>query len=98
MSEVFFYGGIVLAIVFFILTVFFFFRFKIPRVIRYFLRRENKKISSQKGGGSHVSSPIKRRRPVMEQSNSTEVLDIAQNYATALLDADRTELLPELDK
>ena len=99
MSEVFFYGGIVLSAVFLALAIFLFFRNKIPSAISYFLRHENPKVVSYKKGGSprHDSSNLPRRA-VKDPGRDTEVLDIAMNYATALLDADRTELLPELDE
>lgn len=34
----------------------------------------------------------------VHRADDTEILDIAQNFATALLDADKTEILPRLDK
>ena len=99
MSEVFFYGGIVLSVAFFALTIFFFFRNKIPSAVSYFLRHENRKVVSyRKDGLPRPASPKKPRKAVKDPGRDTEVLDIAMNYATALLDADRTELLPELDE
>jgi len=93
MYEMIFYIGIVLAFSFFVLAVFLFFKYKIPIVIQYFLRMSTKKLP--KIAGKSDKAIDKREKVVNEQ---TELLDVAQNYATALLDADNTEILPYIDE
>lgn len=108
MNNVLMYGGLALAVVFFLITVFLFFYQKIPSVIKYFYNIRNKKVfknshgykvPKQKPSKKKVES-TKAAQPVKQeiQDERTQLLDIAQNYATALLDADSTELLPELDE
>lgn len=104
MNEIFFYAGLVLAGSFFILSVVLFFSQRIPAVIRYFFRMSKKKIkysavnenrviykSSGKTGQEDVTQ-------LLVEPEKTELLEVAQNYATALLDADSTTLLPEIDE
>ena len=93
MYEMIFYIGIVLAISFFMLAVFLYFKNNIPIVIQYFLRMSNKKLpKSTVKADKYID---KKEKVVNEQ---TELLDVAQNYATALLDADNTEILPYIDE
>jgi len=51
------------------------------------------KQKEMKNNGENKKPQINKMK-LTEQK--TEILDVAQNYATALLDADNTELLPEL--
>lgn len=105
MNNILFYGGFALAIVFFLITVFLFFYQKIPSVIRYFHNIRNKKVfKNSRGYKVPKQKSLKNKaesikaQPVKQeiQDERTQLLDVAQNYATALLDADCTELLPEL--
>ena len=93
MYEMIFYIGIVLAISFLVFTTFLFFKYKIPIVIQYFLRMSTKKLP--KSTMKLDKAIVKREKVVNEQ---TELLDVVQNYATALLDADNTEILPYIDE
>ena len=104
-NEILFYAGIVFAGFFLLLSFFLFFYQKVPSVIRYFMKMGNKRVSSQgfkivnAPGNTHKHSKtdISRGKNNSNESGSTELLDIAQNYATALLDADSTTLLPYLN-
>ena len=103
MNEILFYAGLVFAAMFFILAVVLLFSQNIPAVIRYFLKMRNRKIKystmnenrvvykSSGGTGEDNSTQT------LVESEKTELLDVAQNYATALLDADSTTLLPDLN-
>lgn len=110
MNEILFYAGLVFAGFFLILSIFLFFYQKVPSAIRYFMKMGNKRVPSQgmKVVTSSGNAQKRSRKNVaratnykqggdnLQGSSSTELLDIAQNYATALLDADSTTLLPEL--
>lgn len=105
MNQILFFSGIVFAGFFLLLSIFLFFYQKVPAVIRYFLKMGNKKVTAR-GAGSVVpagktSAKSKKdnlqRKKTSQAGSSTELLDIAQNYATALLDADSTTLLPDLN-
>jgi len=110
MNEILFYAGIVFTGFFLLLSFFLFFYQKVPSVIRYFMKMGNKRVSLQgmkavtasgdkeKHGKKNVSRAKNYTQggDNLQGSSSTELLDIAQNYATALLDADSTTLLPDL--
>lgn len=106
MNQILFYGGLALAVICFLLTVFIFFFQKIPSVIKYFRNVNSKKVFK----ASHSYKVTKQKSVKIKDANKkqnvtksndydqrTEILDVVQNYATALLDADSTELLPELN-
>lgn len=105
MNNILFYGGLTLGIVFLLLSIFLFFFQKIPAVIRYFRNINSKKIFknnhtykvSQQKTSKHKKATISVTRQQNNDDQKTELLDIAQNYATALLDADSTEILPDLN-
>lgn len=105
MNEILFYAGIVFAGFFLLLSFFLFFYQKVPSVIRYFMKMGNKRVSSQGfkmvnapvNAHSHSKNNVSRGKHYSKESGSTELLDMAQNYATALLDADSTTLLPYLN-
>ena len=103
MNQILFYGGLVLAIIFFLLTVFLFFFQRIPIVIKYFNNIKSKKVFKNSRGNYKVMPNKSIQKSIEvggkdEIEQKTELLDIAQNYATALLDADSTVLLPEIDE
>ena len=105
MNQILFYGGLALAIICFILTVFLFFFQKIPSVVKYFRNVNSKKVfknSKSYKAQKHKTIKVKETKKsdaykANEYEQRTEILDVVQNYATALLDADSTELLPELN-
>lgn len=106
MNQILFYGGLALAVICFLLTVFLFFFQKIPSVIRYFRNVNSKKVfKTSYSYKVPKQKPVKinniNKKQIVDKQNiydqRTEILDVAQNYATALLDADSTELLPELN-
>ena len=93
MNEAFFYIGIVLAIVSFIASIILFFTEKIPEVIRYYRKAGSMKpVKVAKAGRPSIteaqSSASEGRNTVLLENNETVILDIAQNYATVLLDAE----------
>lgn len=106
MNEIMLYGGLLLAIVCFLLAVFLFFFHKISSVIKYFYNINSKKVFKNSHGykapkqkavkSKHENKKLQINN-INETEQKTELLDVAQNYATALLDADSTELLPELN-
>ncbi len=102
MYDVLFYAGLVLSAAFLIAAVILFFGNRIPTVIRYFVHISGKKIRRT----PMLDYPVKEKSaPADDEATEilnsadepTELLDIAQQYATALLDADSTTLLPSLD-
>ena len=100
MYETMLYLGLILGGVFLLLTIYLFIHNKIIRVIRYFLKKENKKV-----GTTRVTKEARKASKTNEEKENqpkndnvaTEILEIAQNYATALLDVESTTILPELD-
>jgi len=111
MNQILFFSGIVFAGFFLLLSIFLFFYQKVPAVIRYFLKMGNKRVETKgfkpvkaagatSAKGKKENQQRKKAADSMKASqtgSSTELLDIAQNYATALLDADSTTLLPDLN-
>ena len=103
MYQILYYAGFVLMIGGFITAVVLLFKNRIPSVIRYFIR-----MSGKKRPKSSVTEYKAAAKTAVPQSESTELLDAkgeptvlldaAHQYATALLDADSTTLLPELDE
>ncbi len=104
MNEILFYAGLVFAALLFILSVILLFSQNIPGVIRYFLRMRKRKINYKFASENRViyktsgGTGTDTSTQTLTESEKTELLDIAQNYATALLDADSTTLLPELSE
>lgn len=108
MYGIMFYMGLVLSVIFFLLSVFLFFYNRIISVCRYFAGgrgysriRDDKKsaampeeVAAGMGGATeilgHSSEPTER---LMNNLDDTEVLQKAQDFATALLEADKTEIL-----
>ena len=111
MNQILFFSGIVFAGFFLLLSIFLFFYQKVPAVIRYFLKMGNKKVTGSgtgpvvpagKTSAKSKKDNLQRKKTsqgmkASQAGSSTELLDIAQNYATALLDADSTTLLPDLN-
>lgn len=92
MNEILLYGGLSLAIIFSLLAVFLFFFQKIPLVIKYFHIINSKKVFKNTHGFKapkqkatknmdENKKPQKNKMQLTEQK--TEILDVAQNYATA---------------
>lgn len=103
MNEIMYYAGLVLAASCFLLSIFLFFYHKIPSVIRYFLKMGNKKLSKKELKREAIimrqSSQMNSSTELLSRTEKTEFLEVAQNYATALLDADSTTMiLPNLDE
>lgn len=97
MYEVMYYVGLVLSISFFLLSVFLFFYHKVPSVVRYFIKMGNKRVvNPDKARNSSDNQTDSDNSTELLDDESTSLLDVAKNYATALLDADSTTLLPEL--
>ena len=95
MNEAFFYIGIVLAVVSFIVSIILFFTENILEVIRYYRKVGSiKPIKAAKAGRPSITEAqapaqvAEGRDTVLLENNETELLDIAQNYATVLLDAE----------
>ena len=113
MNELFFYGGVVLTIFFLVLSVVIFIKFKIIEVLKYYFMRVNKK-KFDKSYISEFTRNIKAKTMGLRDSTeilgtantdskdgeeeNTDILDIAKNYATALLDAESTVFLPEIEE
>ena len=93
MNEIMLYVGSAVAIVLFILTIYLFISLKIVEILRYFVKTKGKKLAQKR--------PVKAPPRVRTKTDNilddkTELLSAAENFATALIDADNTELLPSL--
>lgn len=100
LNKILFYGGIVLAILFFILSIVVFFTQGIPTVIRYYLRKNNKKVikfPQNKGDDVYKNLSKEFKSKEIDKLEETELLSVAQNYATALLEADNSTYILDLD-
>jgi hypothetical protein len=94
-----------MAIVFFILSVALFFTQKIPEVIRFKIKTKNQRFTKTQfaKGKQTYSSPVGGSDETMMlddgtvllNDDQTQLLNIAQNYATALLDAENINSLDE---
>jgi hypothetical protein len=100
MDEFLFYVGIVLSVTFFILSVILFFTQRIPSVIRFLLKISNRKpIKVSKKESTTVST----RQAINDTGtellqDQTELLNIAQNFATALLDVENVHNLEPMNE
>lgn len=108
MYGIMFYTGAVLSVIFFLLSVFLFFYYRIISVFRYFIKgkgniqikRKNVTINvpdvvaAGVGGATEVlSSNNEPTERLVNDLDDTDVLNRAQDFATALLEADKTEIL-----
>lgn len=103
MNEIMYYVGLVVGVSCFLLSIFLFFYHRIPSVIRYFLKMGNKKLSKKALKKQAVimkqSKEMEESTELLSRTQKTDFLEVAQNYATALLDADSTTIvLPNLDE
>lgn len=102
MYQILYYSGFVLMIGGFITAAFLLFKNRIPSVIRYFIRMSGKKMpkrpaSEYKAAAVKMAAPPSESTELLDADGEpTVLLDAAHQYATALLDADSTTLLPEL--
>ena len=108
MYGIMFYTGAVLSVIFFLLSVFLFFYNRIISVCRYFIKgkgnipikRKNMTVNvpdvvaAGVGGATEVlSSNNEPTERLVNDLDDTDVLNRAQDFATALLEADKTEIL-----
>lgn len=105
MNEMLFYVGLVCSILFFLLSGVFFIYYKIPKVIMYFLKmrgKRNIRVSTSKKVEINHNVDLKEgwiavrteARIEARDEEKTELLQAVHTYATALLEADNTVLLP----
>ncbi len=102
MYDILFYSGLVLSAAFFVTAVILFFGNRIPSVIKYFMHISGKRIRrtpmpDHSVKEKNASANDEATEILSSVDEPTELLDIAQQYATALLDADSTTLLPSLE-
>lgn len=105
MNEILFYMGMVLGILLFLLSIYIFFHQNIISVVQYFTKMGNKKIKKSDAAPINKINFTERSQRISNDYTSplgngeqTEMMDVVQSYATALLDADdSTTILPDLD-
>lgn len=108
MYEIMFYAGAVLSVIFSLVSVFLFFYNRIISVCRYFIKGKGytavdrkkqivnapEEIAAGVGGATEIlgsnNEPTER---LVNDLDDTDVLNRAQDFATALLEADKTEIL-----
>lgn len=108
MYGIMFYTGAVLSVIFFLLSVFLFFYNRIISVCRYFIKRKGNiqikrknvnlnvpdVVAAGVGGATEVlSSDNESTESLVNDLEDTDLLNRAQDFATALLEADETEIL-----
>lgn len=110
-NELLFYTGLVLTVLFFLLSLFIFFNQKIPSAVSYFLNIGQRKLKSKKSFEKTIAykETLQEKKQLATKPNEeltyllsdeeTELLSKAQNYATALIEAECTTYLekPEDD-
>lgn len=103
MWEILFYGGIVFSVMFLIMSIIVFFKFNIMEAIKYKIGKINRKRVNGKNYKSDevVEMNIENENTIIIKGNNsidnTELLTIAENYATALIAAeDSTNVLDEI--
>lgn len=103
MWEILFYGGIVFSVMFLIMSIIVFFKFNIMEAIKYKIDKINRKRVNGKNYKSDevVEMNIENENTIIIKGNNsidnTELLTIAENYATALIAAeDSTNVLDEI--
>ncbi len=96
MNEAFLYGGIVMCFISLIITIIVFVKYKIPESITYLM-----KINKGKKYNNKIYSTNNSTKNKINNSNydleKTEVMDAVQSFAEALLAAEKTEILEELE-
>ncbi len=113
MYVIMYYASIVTAVLCFIVSVFLFFYNRIIDVIRYFLKNERhipkgkrdrkvsagpKEVYSVAGGATELlNSAYEPTEQLNDSCCDTEILNKAQDFATAILEADKTEILVNQD-
>lgn len=103
MDEILFYGGIVFSVMFLIMSIIVFFKFNIMEAIKYKISKINRRRVNGKNYKSDevVEMNIENENTIIIKGNNsvdnTELLTIAENYATALIAAeDSTNVLDEI--
>ncbi|CDM68298.1 putative membrane protein [Clostridium bornimense] len=96
MYEILFYGGIVFSTIFLIISISIFFKFNIIEAIKYKITKISRKRISEKNYKKDeiVEMNIENENTIIIKNNNsvdnTELLTIAENYATALIAAEAT--------
>lgn len=96
MCEILFYGGIIFSTIFLIMSIIVFFKFNIIEAIKYKINKiSRKRINEKKYKNDEVvEMNIENENTIIIKNNNsvdnTELLTIAENYATALIAAEAT--------
>lgn len=105
MNELLFYTGLVLTVLFFLLSLFLFFNQRIPAAVSYFLNIGQNKIKKDRNIGKTIAyketleektstvTKAEEELTYLLNDEETELLSIAQKYATALIEAECTTYL-----
>lgn len=105
LNELLFYAGLVLTVLFFLLSLFLFYSQRIPTAVRYFLNvgefKNNKKRNIEKtiaykereDNRTRIVTIANEEATYVLSDEETQLLSIAQNYATALIEAECTTYL-----
>lgn len=108
MYEMLLYIGCIMCGIFMLLSIYLFVKNKITVVIRYFLKMDKKVNNSNRNLQQSKQKKITSKTPKYDKTvvgtqlldqntKGTEILEIAQNYATAVLEVEETTLLPDLN-
>jgi hypothetical protein len=99
-NEFLFYVGIVLAIAFLILAIVLFFTQKIPEVIRFLLKIPNHRTIKISNNENITAFNMKATNDTGTEllQDQTELLNMAENFATALLDVESVHNLEYLNE
>jgi len=97
MNELLYYGGIVFTLLFFVSSVVLFFLLKIPRVFQFYMgNRGRRPLKNQyKTASSSNTSRGGYDGTALLEGDETQLLDMAQNFATVLLGGERDDNLDE---
>ena len=96
MDEILFYGGIVFSAIYLIMSMIVFFKLNIMEAIKYKISKINRSRISRKNRKNDevVEMNIENENTIIIKGNNsvdnTELLTIAENYATALIAAEET--------
>ena len=103
MNEAFLYGGIVMCFIFLIISIIIFVKYKIPESFVYLIKinkgkkYNNKIYSTNNLTKNKINTSNQLKNSSIHEVEPTEVMDAVQSFAEALLAAEKTEILEELE-
>lgn len=98
MSEIMFYCGIVFSIFFMIATIVYFIKANILEAFKYYFKIQKSNKMKNNNNVLSFKKNIVNKDISKENEDETSIINIAENYATTLLDAEDSTQLLDINK